>query len=61
MLRQVIAQEKPDAIVHFTDPRYWIWMYQMENEIRQQCPLIFYTIWDDLPYPMWNREFLSFR
>ena len=19
--------------------------------------MIFYTIWDDLPYPMWNREF----
>jgi len=56
-LRQVINQEKPDAIVHFTDPRYWIWLYQMENEIRQQCPLIFYTIWDDLPYPMYNREF----
>jgi glycosyltransferase involved in cell wall biosynthesis len=57
MLRQIINQEKPDAIVHFTDPRYWIWLYQMENEIRQQCPLIFYTIWDDLPYPMWNRNF----
>ena len=57
ILRAVIAQEKPDAIVHFTDPRYWIWLYHMENEIRQQCPLIFYTIWDDLPYPMWNREF----
>ena len=57
ILRAVIAQEKPDAIIHFTDPRYWIWMYQMENEIRQQCPLIFYTIWDDLPYPMYNREF----
>ena len=57
VLRTVIAQEKPDAIVHFTDPRYWVWMYQMENEIRQHCPLIFYTIWDDLPYPMWNREF----
>ena len=57
ILRAIIAQEKPDAIVHFTDPRYWIWMYQMENEIRQHCPLIFYTIWDDLPYPMWNREF----
>ena len=57
ILRSVIAQEKPDAIVHFTDPRYWVWMYAMENEIRQQCPLIFYTIWDDLPYPMWNREF----
>jgi len=57
MLRAVINQTKPDAIVHFTDPRYWVWLYQMENEIRQQCPLIFYTIWDDLPYPMWNREF----
>ena len=57
ILRSMIATEKPDAIVHFTDPRYWIWLYQMENEIRQKCPLIFYTIWDDLPYPMWNRNF----
>ena len=31
MLRSIIKQEKPDAIVHFTDPRYWIWLYQMEN------------------------------
>ena len=29
----------------------------MENEIRQKCPLVFYTIWDDLPYPMYNREY----
>ena len=56
-LRKIIYQEKPDAILHFTDPRYWIWLYQMENEIRQKMPMIFYTIWDDLPYPMWNREF----
>ena len=54
MLRSLIYQEKPDAIVHFTDPRYWIWLYQMENEIRQQMPMVFYTILDDLPYPMYN-------
>jgi len=47
LLRQIISQENPDAIVHFTDPRYWTWLYAMENEIRQKCPLIFYTIWDD--------------
>ena len=57
LLRSLIEQEKPDAIVHFTDPRYWVWMYEMENEIRQKCPLIFYTIWDDLPYPMWNKNY----
>ena len=57
ILRSLIAQEKPDAIIHFTDPRYWIWLYQMENEIRQNIPMVFYTIWDDVPYPMYNREF----
>jgi len=57
ILRSIIVQEKPDAILHFTDPRYWIWLYQMENEIRQKIPLIFYTIWDDVPYPMYNRNY----
>ena len=57
MLRQIITQEKPDAILHFTDPRYWIWLYNMENEIRQKIPMIFYTIWDDIPYPMYNRNY----
>ena len=56
-LRLVLNLDKPDAIVHFTDPRYWTWLYQMENEIRQKIPMVFYTIWDDLPYPMYNREF----
>ena len=57
VLRNAIEQEKPDALVNFTDPRYWIWLYQMENEIRQKIPMVFYTIWDDAPYPMWNRNF----
>ena len=56
-LRMILEHHKIDGIVHFTDPRYWVWLYQMENEIRQQMPMIFYTIWDDLPYPMYNREF----
>ena len=57
IIRHILNQEKPDAIIHFTDPRYWIWLYQMENEIRQKIPMVFYTIWDDVPYPMYNREF----
>ena len=57
IIRQLIDQEKPDAILHFTDPRYWTWLYRMEKEIRTKIPMIFYTIWDDLPYPMYNRDF----
>lgn len=57
VLRELIQVEKPDAILHFTDPRQWGWLYAMEHEIRQICPLMFYTIWDDTPYPRWNRPF----
>jgi hypothetical protein len=50
-------REQPDAILHFTDPRYWIWLYEIEHEIRQTCPLFFYHIWDDLPDPKYNRNY----
>lgn len=57
IVRQLIAKHDPDAILHFTDPRYWTWLYEMENEIRQNIPIFFYTIWDDLPYPWYNELF----
>ena len=57
ILRQLIQAEQPDAIIHFTDPRFWLWLYQMEHEIRQMIPLMYYTIWDDTPYPMYNKTF----
>jgi len=57
LLRQIINLENPDAILHYTDPRFWEWLYQMEHEIRTQMPLFYYNIWDDLPYPMWNEPF----
>jgi hypothetical protein len=34
VLFSVLNQEKPDAILHFTDPRYWVWLYQLEHEIK---------------------------
>ena len=57
ILRYLLKNEKPDAIMIYTDPRFWTWLYQMEHEIRQEIPILYYNIWDDLPYPMWNREY----
>jgi len=57
LLRQLINTEKPDAIMIYTDPRFWGWLYNMEHEIRQHIPIFYYNIWDDLPYPMWNEPF----
>jgi len=57
VLQELIRLEKPDAILHFTDPRFWGWLYNMEHELRQTIPLMYYNIWDDLPYPFWNEPF----
>jgi glycosyltransferase involved in cell wall biosynthesis len=57
VLNEVIKLENPDALLHFTDPRFWIWLYQIERELRQKLPIGFYSIWDDLPYPMYNRPY----
>jgi len=57
LLRQLIEMEKPDFILHFTDPRFWIWLYQIEHEIRQHIPIFFYHIWDDLPFPRYNENY----
>ena len=57
MLRYIMKEEKPDAVMIYTDPRFWTWLFQMEHEIRQVCPIFYYNIWDDLPYPRWNEPF----
>lgn len=56
LLRRLIDVEKPDAILHFTDPRFWGWLYNMEHELRRNIPLMYLNIWDDIPDPMWNKE-----
>ena len=57
ILRQMIMRHQPDAILHFTDPRYWRWLYEIEAEIRENIPILFYHIWDDLPDPKYNRDY----
>ena len=39
LVRQLIKIEKPDAIFIITDPRYFSWLFQMENEIRKSIPI----------------------
>ena len=57
MLRKILSEMKIDAILHFTDPHYWQWLYDAEHEIRQQVPILYYHIWDNLPDPMYNKDY----
>ena len=57
ILREVMIREKPNAIMHYTDPRFWTWLYDMEHELRQNVPIFYYNIWDDWPAPQYNEFF----
>jgi len=57
LIRNMLKTEKPDAIFFFTDPRYWEWLFQIENEVRTKVPMIYLNIWDDLPAPMYNESY----
>jgi len=56
-VRALIAQEQPDAIFIFTDPRYWVWLFEIEREIRNEIPLMYLNIWDDYPAPLYNKPY----
>ncbi len=57
VVRSIMRTEKPDIVWFMTDPRFWGWLWQMENEIRPNVPMIYYHVWDNYPYPSFNRKF----
>lgn len=58
LVRYLIEAEKPDAIMIISDPRYFTWIFNIENEIRKKIPITYLEIWDSpFPYPLWNKPF----
>ena len=55
IIRSALAMEKPDLIWFMTDPRFYGWLWDMENEIRSIAPMLYYHVWDNFPPPMFNR------
>ena len=56
-LRAAIRSEKPDIVWFMTDPRFYEWLWFMENEVRPLAPMVYYHVWDNHPAPMFNRPF----
>jgi len=57
MVRSIIWKEKPDILWFMTDPRFWGWLWEMDCEIRQNIPMVYYHVWDNYPYPKFNKKF----
>ena len=56
-IRSILRTEKPDIVWFMTDPRFWEWLWLMDNEIRQHVPLVYYHVWDNHPAPVFNKGF----
>ena len=54
LIRVTLATEKPDILFIFTDPRFFTWLFEIEDEIRQICPIVWWHVWDNYPYPKFN-------
>lgn len=57
LIRVTLATEKPDLILIFTDPRFFTWLFEMEDEIHQVCPIAWWHVWDNWPKPEFNSQF----
>jgi glycosyltransferase involved in cell wall biosynthesis len=40
-----------------TDPRFFGWLWEIENEVRPLVPMVYYHVWDNYPVPMFNRKY----
>ena len=57
IIREMIEHYRPDALWFMTDPRFYIWLWSMEDEIRPNIPMIYYHVWDNYPYPKFNKSY----
>ncbi len=54
-VRSILFTEKPDMLWFMTDPRFFPWLWEIEDEIRSLVPMVYYHVWDNYPYPTFNK------
>ena len=55
LIRNLLDQFKPDILWFMTDPRFYGWLWEIEEEVRAKVPMIYYHVWDNYPYPKFNK------
>ena len=57
IVRSILQKERPDVLWFMTDPRFYSWLWEIENEIRNKIPMVYYHVWDNFPGPTFNGVF----
>ena len=57
MIRSILQKERPEVLWFMTDPRFFGWLWEIENEVRANIPMVYYHVWDNFPAPTFNAGF----
>ena len=57
IVNSFLQDRKPDILYFMTDPRFYEWLWSVDDSIRQQVPMIYYHVWDNYPYPKYNQRY----
>ena len=57
IVNSFLQDRKPDILYFMTDPRFYEWLWTIDDSIRQKVPMIYYHVWDNYPYPKYNQRY----
>jgi glycosyltransferase involved in cell wall biosynthesis len=57
LVNAFIKDRKPDILYFMTDPRFYEWLWAIDDSIRENVPMVYYHVWDNYPYPKYNQRF----
>jgi glycosyltransferase involved in cell wall biosynthesis len=55
IVQTFIREQRPDILYFMTDPRFYEWLWAVDDSIRSKIPMLYYHVWDNYPYPKYNQ------
>ena len=57
LVQTFIRQHRPDILYFMTDPRFYEWLWAIDDSIRANVSMVYYHVWDNYPYPKFNQPY----
>lgn len=55
IVQTFIREHRPDILYFMTDPRFYEWLWAIDDSIRANMPMVYYHVWDNYPAPKFNQ------
>ena len=59
LVNAFINERKPDILYFMTDPRFYEWLWAIDDTVRENVPMVYYHVWDNYPYPVYNERYYN--